>query len=82
MYPLYWTKPVEGVFLCITVMNLKENVSSYIDKVFGQKHLTVLNKRSLETPYGDGCGLKIPVEQMRCVIKIKTKCGLQKKGIL
>lgn len=26
VYPLYWTKPVEGDFLCVTVMNLKENV--------------------------------------------------------
>ena len=36
MYPLYWTKPVEGDFLCATAMNSKESVLICIVKDVGQ----------------------------------------------
>ncbi len=36
MYPPYWTKPVEGDFLCVTVMNSKENVLNFTVKGVGQ----------------------------------------------
>ena len=49
VYPLYWTKPVEGVFLCVTVMNLKLNALNFIEKAFGQKHRKVLKKLVFET---------------------------------
>jgi len=37
MYPLYWTKPVKGVFLCVTVMSLRKCVLICTEKVCIQK---------------------------------------------
>ncbi len=78
MYPLYWTKPVEGVFLCVTAMNLKENVLNFISKVFGQKHQKELVCEDFATKLWTGRELRLHVDQKLCSIRIITKHGLQK----
>ena len=58
MYPLYWTKPVEGVFLCAIVMNLKESVLNCIEKAFGLKRQMVSQPKASIPKFGNGLRLK------------------------
>jgi len=63
MYPLYWTKPVEGVFLCVTVMNLRETVLSFIARADGQKHRKEQVKKDFAIKLCNGQELSVHVDR-------------------
>ena len=82
MYPLYWTKPVEGDFLCATVMNSKETVLICIVKDVGQRHQKVsIIKKTSVIRFVDGFAWKMLADQKVYGIKNIIKIGLPKNDM-